>query len=63
MDERKPDDARPDALVPANRWEKRKAKIRAEIERNRRGDYKIPTWVLLLVLLAFIGLCAWAAVA
>ncbi|MCP2328493.1 hypothetical protein HDA40_007000 [Hamadaea flava] len=36
------------------RWERRKAKIRAEIERNRRGEYKVPTWVLLAVLIAIV---------
>ncbi|WP_344318904.1 hypothetical protein [Actinocatenispora thailandica] len=35
----------------AGRWAtRRRAKIRAEIERNRRGDYKVPTWVLGLIL-------------
>ena len=33
-------------------------KIRNEIERNRRGDYKIPTWVLAAGLVAFLA--AWA---
>ncbi|MEV6969573.1 hypothetical protein AB0M47_31110 [Hamadaea sp. NPDC051192] len=36
------------------RWERRKAKIRAEIERNRRGEYKVPTWVLLAALIAIV---------
>jgi hypothetical protein len=31
----------------------------AEIERNRRGEYKVPTWVLVVVLLAVI--LAWGA--
>ncbi|MFE9206445.1 MULTISPECIES: hypothetical protein [unclassified Micromonospora] len=26
--------------------DRRREKIRAEIERNRRGEYKVPTWVL-----------------
>ncbi|NUR74546.1 MAG: hypothetical protein HOU81_27365 [Hamadaea sp.] len=36
------------------RWERRKAKIRAEIERNRRGEYKVPTWVLAAILAAVV---------
>jgi hypothetical protein len=36
------------------RWERRKDKIRAEIERNRRGDYKVPTWVLAAILVAIV---------
>lgn len=35
----------------AGRWaNRRREKIRAEIERNRRGDHKVPTWVLGLIL-------------
>ncbi|GAA1793768.1 hypothetical protein GCM10009682_14540 [Luedemannella flava] len=37
--------------------QKRRNKVREEIERNRRGEYVVPTWVLvaalLLVLAAF----------
>lgn len=40
--------------------ERRRDKIRAEIERNRRGDYKVPTWVLVLVLVAIIA--GWVAI-
>ncbi|HET8680829.1 MAG TPA: hypothetical protein VFM54_02975 [Micromonosporaceae bacterium] len=40
--------------------QRRREKIVAEIERNRRGDHKVPTWVLVLVLVAFVA--AWAAV-
>jgi hypothetical protein len=47
------------APVSKNRLEKRRRKISDEIARNRRGEYKIPTWVLLLCLVLFIG--AWAA--
>lgn len=36
------------------RWERRKEKVRAEIERNRRGEYKVPTWVLAAVLVAIV---------
>ncbi|BCJ69803.1 hypothetical protein [Polymorphospora rubra] len=37
---------------------RRREKIAAEIARNRRGDYKVPTWVLATILLAIIA--AWA---
>lgn len=39
--------------------ERRRTKIRDEIERNRRGDYVVPTWVLVLVLVAMVG--GWVA--
>jgi hypothetical protein len=29
--------------------------VRAEIERNRRGDYMVPTWVLGLALGVFLA--------
>ena len=35
--------------------ERRREKIRAEIERNRRGEYTVPTWVLALALAAIVG--------
>ena len=38
---------------------RRADRIRAEIEANRRGDYVVPTWILVVVLVAFVG--AWAA--
>ena len=38
---------------------RRRRKIVEEIERNRRGEYKVPTWVLALILVAFIA--GWAA--
>ncbi|MBQ1075382.1 hypothetical protein KBX06_19745 [Micromonospora sp. C31] len=39
--------------------ERRREKIRAEIERNRRGEYTVPTWVLALALALIVG--AWLA--
>jgi hypothetical protein len=42
----------------AARATKRSSKIRAQIERNRRGEYKIPTWVLVAVLV--VVLVGWA---
>ena len=40
------------------RWDRRRAHIVAEIERNRRGEYKVPTWVLALILVAIVGAIA-----
>lgn len=37
-----------------SRLERRRQKIRDEIERNRRGEYSVPTWVLVVVLIAVI---------
>jgi hypothetical protein len=37
---------------------RRRRKIAEEIGRNRRGEYKVPTWALVLILVVFIG--AWA---
>jgi hypothetical protein len=39
---------------------RRREKAVAEIERNRRGEYKVPTWVLVVALVAVVG--AWLAV-
>ena len=47
------------APVNERRLEKRRRKITEEIARNRRGDYRVPTWVLVLCLVLFVG--AWAA--
>ena len=41
-------------------WQRRRDKFVAEIERNRQGGHKIPTWLLALALAAM--LTAWAAV-
>jgi hypothetical protein len=39
----------------AGRWaNRRREKIRTEIERNRQGGHKIPTWVLGLILVAVV---------
>lgn len=37
------------------RAERRRDRIRAEIEANRRGEYVVPTWVLVLALVAMVG--------
>jgi hypothetical protein len=47
------------APVSQSRLEKRRRKIADEIARNRRGEYRVPTWVLVLCLVLFLG--AWAA--
>jgi hypothetical protein len=39
---------------------RRRAKIIAEVERNRSGGHRVPTWVLVAVLVAFVA--AWALV-
>jgi hypothetical protein len=40
---------------PQSRATRRRAKIVAEIERNRRGDYTVPTWALALILIVLVG--------
>lgn len=42
----------------AARASRRSAKIRAQIEKNRRGEYRIPTWVLIVILV--VVLVGWA---
>ena len=34
---------------------RRRRKIREEIERNRRGEYKVSTWVLAVLLVAIVA--------
>jgi hypothetical protein len=34
---------------------RRREKVLAEIERNRRGEYRVPTWVLTAILVAFVA--------
>jgi hypothetical protein len=41
-------------------WQRRRDKFVAEIERNRQGGHKVPTWVLALALVSFVAV--WAAV-
>jgi hypothetical protein len=41
-------------------WQRRRDRYVAEIQRNRAGDYRIPTWVLAVALLTFVAL--WATV-
>ena len=37
------------------RAERRRTKIRTDIQRSRAGDHTIPTWVLTLVLVAMVA--------
>jgi hypothetical protein len=37
--------------------QRRRDRIVAEIQRNRRGEYQVPTWVLAVILVAFVA--AW----
>ncbi|HEY3009123.1 MAG TPA: hypothetical protein VGJ63_13815 [Micromonosporaceae bacterium] len=34
---------------------KRRENVVAEIQRNRRGEYRVPTWVLALTLVLLVG--------
>jgi hypothetical protein len=44
-----------------SRLDRRREKIADEIERNRRGEYAVPTWVLAALLAAIVvGLAALA---
>ena len=40
--------------LKANRLQRRQQRIRDEIERNRRGEYTVPTWVLVVMLIALV---------
>ncbi|WP_341715914.1 hypothetical protein QQG74_17905 [Micromonospora sp. FIMYZ51] len=51
---------RPGHNTEPQTWlDRRREKVRAEIERNRRGEYTVPTWVLALALALMVG--AWIA--
>ena len=41
-------------------WQRRRWKMVADIERNRAGGYRVPTWVMALAVVAM--LVAWALV-
>ena len=55
---RNPAEERPEN-VRRNWLERRREKVIAEIERNRRGEYKVPTWVLVGLLMLIVA--GWAA--
>jgi hypothetical protein len=44
------------ALDPVAAYERRTTRIREEIARNRRGEYRVPTWVLALALAGVVGI-------
>ena len=48
-----PEEPEPPYRKPT-RMERRRQKIREEIERNRRGDFVVPTWVLAVILAAVV---------
>jgi hypothetical protein len=48
--------ARPEDL--RGRVDRRRDNIVAEIERNRRGEHRVPTWVLALVLVMLVAAIA-----
>lgn len=39
----------------SDRMTRRRERIREEIQRNRRGEYLVPTWVLVAALVAIIA--------
>ena len=39
--------------------DRRRARMAAEIRRNREGNHKVPTWVMAAALVVMVG--AWAA--
>jgi hypothetical protein len=43
------------ALSPSYRLLRRQHRVIAEIERARRGDHKVPTWALALILVLLLG--------
>ena len=51
---------RPDPAARPGFWQRRRDKFVAEIQRNREGGHKVPTWLLALILVAMLTL--WAAV-
>ena len=63
----KPDDENAYASASAQKksWiDRRRDKIVAEIEANRRGEYTVPTWVLVVALIAMITvICTWLILA
>jgi hypothetical protein len=53
MTQQPPDQPPPERSVEDVRWsrlERKRDRIRAEVQRNRAGGHKIPTWVLSVLL-------------
>jgi hypothetical protein len=38
-----------------SRLDRRREKIAAEVQRNRRGEYTVPTWALAALLIAIVA--------
>lgn len=58
-----PGSAQPEPARPQQQtsWlARRRQQVAEEIARNRRGEYRVPTWVLTLILVAFVAV--WVAV-
>ena len=49
---------RTDSEARLNRMDRRREKIRAEIQHNREGNHRVPTWLLALILVLLLG--GWA---
>lgn len=41
--------------VRMGRFERRRERVYRQIQRDRAGDHKIPTWVLAAILVLFVG--------
>ncbi|WP_018352432.1 hypothetical protein [Longispora albida] len=48
---------RPDFIT--GRMQRRRAKIAAEIRRNREGGHRVPTWLLAVLLVVVLAAWAW----
>ena len=35
--------------------DRKRAKVAAEVARNRRGEHRVPTWVLVVLLVVIVG--------
>jgi hypothetical protein len=57
MTSREPDDksGRGPDRTRQNWVDRRRKKIADEVERNRRGEYRVPTWVLAVALALIVG--------
>jgi hypothetical protein len=59
VSEQKPSDFTP-AQARRSWVDRRRDRIVAEVQRNRRGEYRVPTWVLAAILVAILA--GWAAI-
>jgi len=61
-DRHRPDEEDPfatNAQIRRGMAERRRRRIESELERNRTGSYRVPTWVMVVAILVIIG--AWLA--